>query len=89
MELSTIALHLIAAKYFQIAAMVMFAYDYMLTLGEEVELIWMRPMSFATMLFFLIRYVSLMQSIVLAVSLNDPDWKGKSWWKNARGTSAV
>ncbi|KAF7783248.1 hypothetical protein Agabi119p4_2624 [Agaricus bisporus var. burnettii] len=77
MELSTIALHLIAAKYFQIAAMVMFAYDYMLTLGEEVELIWMRPLSFATMLFFLIRYVSLMQSIVLAVSLNDPDWKGK------------
>ncbi|KAF7783315.1 hypothetical protein Agabi119p4_2691 [Agaricus bisporus var. burnettii] len=69
MDLSSAALHLLAGKYFQIAAFVMLAYDHLITLGQEVETIWMRPISVASMLFLFNRYATLMQFIIIVHSM--------------------
>ncbi|KAF7782902.1 hypothetical protein Agabi119p4_2278 [Agaricus bisporus var. burnettii] len=61
------ALHLLAGKYFQIAAFVMLAYDHLITLGQEVERIWKRPKSAASLLFLLNRYATLIQFIIIVV----------------------
>ncbi|EKM75998.1 hypothetical protein AGABI1DRAFT_131716 [Agaricus bisporus var. burnettii JB137-S8] len=95
MDLSSAALHLLAGKYFQIAAFVMLAYDHLITLGQEVETIWMRPISVASMLFLFNRYATLMQFIIIVVgkllsslavafthvpiAFNDPGWKGEAY----------
>ncbi|XP_006459595.1 hypothetical protein AGABI2DRAFT_177475 [Agaricus bisporus var. bisporus H97] len=59
--------HLLAGKYFQIAAAAMFAYDHLITVGQEVERVWMHPKSAASLLFFLNRYATLMQLIIILV----------------------
>ncbi|XP_006460616.1 hypothetical protein AGABI2DRAFT_117555 [Agaricus bisporus var. bisporus H97] len=69
----------VADKYFQIAAVTMLTYDHLITLGQEVEMIWMRPKSAASLLFFLNRYATLAQLIILLVSFNDPSWKGQAY----------
>lgn len=48
--------------------MTLFA-DYVLTFGAEVEHVWKRRISAATILFFLIRYITLAERIVLTISL--------------------
>ena len=48
--------------------MTLFA-DYVLTFGMEVEHVWKRRISAATILFFLIRYITLAERIVLTISL--------------------
>ncbi|EKM76022.1 hypothetical protein AGABI1DRAFT_109104 [Agaricus bisporus var. burnettii JB137-S8] len=75
-----------AGKYFQIAAFVMLAYDHLITLGQEVERIWERPKSAASLLFLLNRYATLIQFIIIVVAgacayelvaFNDPSWRGE------------
>ncbi|EKM78929.1 hypothetical protein AGABI1DRAFT_129200 [Agaricus bisporus var. burnettii JB137-S8] len=61
------ALHLLAGKYFQVAAAAMFAYDHLITVGQEVERVWMRPKSAVSLLFFFNRYATLMQFIIILV----------------------
>ncbi|XP_006460600.1 hypothetical protein AGABI2DRAFT_117541 [Agaricus bisporus var. bisporus H97] len=61
------ALHLLAGKYFQIAAFVMLAYDHLITLEQEVERIWKRPKSAASLLFLLNRYATLIQFIIIVI----------------------
>lgn len=47
-----------------IAAGVVVVYDWVLTLGQEVELIWRQRWSFMTVLYLLIRYVGLPYSVI-------------------------
>ncbi|KAF7771795.1 hypothetical protein Agabi119p4_6106 [Agaricus bisporus var. burnettii] len=63
------ALHLLAGKYFQVAAAAMFAYDHLITVGQEVERVWMRPKSAVSLLFFFNRYATLMQFIIILHSM--------------------
>ncbi|KAF7775861.1 hypothetical protein Agabi119p4_4254 [Agaricus bisporus var. burnettii] len=77
MDPAIVARHLQAGKYFQVAAFIMFVYDHMLTLGQEVERIWKRPLSYASTLYFINRYATLMQFIVIVTAFNDPDWRGE------------
>ncbi|KAF9547693.1 hypothetical protein CPC08DRAFT_715761 [Agrocybe pediades] len=72
--LATTSKHLLAVKYFQIAAYVMLIYDHMLTLSMEVERIWKRKFSGASMLFLINRYVTPLQFIVIIDAFQDPVW---------------
>ncbi|KAF7761632.1 hypothetical protein Agabi119p4_9624 [Agaricus bisporus var. burnettii] len=82
-------LRLLAGKYLQIASFIMLAYDHMITFGQEVEVIWKRPMSFATILFFLNRYANLMQCIVLVVAFHEPDWRGEPYVPSTQNDSRI
>ncbi|KAG1798443.1 uncharacterized protein HD556DRAFT_1461638 [Suillus plorans] len=50
--------------YWMIAAGVVVVYDWVLTLGQEVELIWRQRWSFMTVLYLPIRYVGLPYSVI-------------------------
>ncbi|XP_006460428.1 hypothetical protein AGABI2DRAFT_117376 [Agaricus bisporus var. bisporus H97] len=84
MDPAIVARHLQAGKYFQVAAFIMFVYDHMLTLGQEVERIWKRPLSYASTLYFINRYATLMQFIVIVTAFNDPDWRGETAFRCRR-----
>jgi len=71
--LETGLVHLYAAFYFQIAAFTMLIYDHILTFSDEVERIWTRKITGATILFFLNRYLTPLQFIVIT-AFHDPEW---------------
>ncbi|KAG2086588.1 uncharacterized protein F5147DRAFT_76054 [Suillus discolor] len=50
--------------YWMIAAGVVVVYDWVLTLGQEIELIWRQRWSFMTVLYLLIRYLGLPYSVI-------------------------
>ncbi|CAA7261274.1 unnamed protein product [Cyclocybe aegerita] len=75
--LVTGAAHLLAGKYFQLAAFVMLAYDHFLTFPQEVERIWAMRFSGATLLFLLNRYVTPLQFIIIIHAFQDPIWSKK------------
>ncbi|KAF5321748.1 hypothetical protein D9619_001272 [Psilocybe cf. subviscida] len=66
--------HLLAAKYFQLAAFVMLIYDHILTFPEEVDRIWKRKISGASILFLINRYVTPLQFIIILDAFHDPRW---------------
>ncbi|EJD07873.1 uncharacterized protein FOMMEDRAFT_138010 [Fomitiporia mediterranea MF3/22] len=72
--LATQADHLMAAKMFSLACCVMLFYDILITFGDEVEKIWKQRFSFATILWFMNRYLSPLGYVVVIVSFHDPDW---------------
>ena len=49
-----------------------FCYDYVLTFGQEVELIWSRKISGAAILFVLNRYVTLIWVIANCIPTDPP-----------------
>jgi len=53
--------------YFVVVAMVVFVYDYLLTLSREVEYIWFRKLSLVTCLFYLSRYLPFFDTIALSL----------------------
>ncbi|KAF8480229.1 hypothetical protein DFH94DRAFT_830774 [Russula ochroleuca] len=56
-------------SYVQIAAIMLFYYDYLLTFAAEVSHVWPQPISVNTFLFFLNRYFSVCGNIVAAFLL--------------------
>ncbi|KAG5728827.1 hypothetical protein E4T56_gene15648, partial [Termitomyces sp. T112] len=70
--LASTADHLMAAKMFSLAACVMLFYDILITMGDEVERIWMRSYTHMTILWVLNRYISPLGYIVIIVSFHDP-----------------
>ncbi|KAG2014245.1 hypothetical protein CC2G_011080 [Coprinopsis cinerea AmutBmut pab1-1] len=54
-----------AVKYFQLAAFVVLVYDHALTLDQEVARIWKRPLSGASILFYINRYITPLQFIII------------------------
>jgi len=71
--LTSAARHLLADKYFQLAAFVMLIYDHMLTFDLEVDRIWKQKLSGASILFLINRYVTPIQFIVILLAFHDPD----------------
>ncbi|KAF8994599.1 hypothetical protein BDQ17DRAFT_1331078 [Cyathus striatus] len=61
-------------KFFQLASFVMLMYDHILTFPEEVERIWKRQISGASILFLLNRYITPLQFIVILDAFHDPRW---------------
>ncbi|KAJ3552501.1 hypothetical protein NM688_g4120 [Phlebia brevispora] len=62
--------HLMAAKIYSLAACVMLFYDIALTFGDEVEKIWKRRFTGATVLWFMNRYLNPLGYIVVIVSFH-------------------
>jgi len=72
--LATGARHLQAGKYFQVAAFVVLIYDHAVTFSDEVERVWQRKLTGASILFFINRYVTPLQFIVIIDAFQDPRW---------------
>ncbi|KAG2113864.1 uncharacterized protein F5147DRAFT_35582 [Suillus discolor] len=51
------------SSYFVVAASVMVIYDWVLTLGREVELVWRQRLSLMTILYFSMRYIGIIYAI--------------------------
>ncbi|KAF9040758.1 hypothetical protein BJ165DRAFT_1491939 [Panaeolus papilionaceus] len=66
--------HSNGVKYFQVAATVMLFYDHMLTFSDEVERVWKQRFTGASLLFYINRYVTAMQAIILLDAFDDPIW---------------
>jgi len=73
-QLTHQAQDLMAAKMYSLACCVMAFYDIMITLGTEVERIWMRKFGLINVLYLMNRYISPLGFIVVTVSFNDP-WR--------------
>lgn len=73
-QLASFAVTLNASKYFQLASFVMLIYDHMLTFDQEIERIWKRPPSGATVLFLINRYLTPLQFIIILNAFHDPQW---------------
>ncbi|KAG2358368.1 hypothetical protein BDR07DRAFT_285927 [Suillus spraguei] len=64
-------------SYWTVAAGVVLIYDWMLTLGQEVELIWRQRLSLMTVLYLVIRYIGVPYCVMIvlgnmpSVSLTD------------------
>lgn len=71
-KLTSIAGHLMAAKMFSLAACVMLFYDIALTMGDEVERVWLRKFTPMTGLWFLNRYLSPLGYVVIITSFHQP-----------------
>jgi len=52
----------------------MYVYDHMLTFSDEVDRIWSQRFSFATLLFYLNRYLTHAQFIILQVAFYEKNW---------------
>ncbi|RDB18705.1 hypothetical protein Hypma_014732 [Hypsizygus marmoreus] len=68
------AQHLLAGKYFQLAAYVVLIFDHILTFSEEVERIWKRRITGAAILFLINRYLTPLQFLVIIDAFHDPIW---------------
>ncbi|KAG1811626.1 hypothetical protein EV424DRAFT_121081 [Suillus variegatus] len=51
-------------NYWIVAAGIVVAYDWVLTLGQEIELIWRQRWSLMTVLYLIIRYIGIPYSVV-------------------------
>ncbi|KAL5505052.1 hypothetical protein ACEPAH_7715 [Sanghuangporus vaninii] len=71
--LATTARHLTAAKMFSLACCVMLYFDILITFGDEVEKIWKQRFTFATVLWFMNRYLSPLGYVVIIASFH-MDW---------------
>ncbi|KAF8959372.1 hypothetical protein BDZ97DRAFT_1761410 [Flammula alnicola] len=79
--------HLLAGKYFQLAAFVMLIYDHILTFPLEVDRIWRRKFSGATLLFLTNRYVTPLQFIIILDAFHDPRWTKSAGFNSRLGGS--
>ncbi|KAF8893336.1 hypothetical protein BD779DRAFT_1669659 [Infundibulicybe gibba] len=59
--------HLLGNYEFHTSNYVMLLYDHMLTFGDEVEKMWSRPFTFPSLLYYLNRYITHFQYIVIQV----------------------
>ncbi|KAF9445267.1 hypothetical protein P691DRAFT_735258 [Macrolepiota fuliginosa MF-IS2] len=76
-EVEQAASHLLAGKYFQLAAFVMLVYDHLLTFGQEVERVWKQRLSAASVLFLVNRYATILQFVALLDAFHNPHWAGQ------------
>lgn len=70
-EFLSAKLSVMVSQYALVAAATVFTYDILLTLGDEIELVWKRDLwTFPTLLYFGNRYVSLASILFMAYSLS-------------------
>jgi len=68
--------HLGINKNYVIGYSVMLLYDHVLTLDNEVDLIWQRRFTLPTYLFFIFRYATPIVCIINLIAEHDPTWTG-------------
>ncbi|THU83153.1 hypothetical protein K435DRAFT_766027 [Dendrothele bispora CBS 962.96] len=73
-SLVTAQLRFNAALYFQLGAFVMVLYDHILTFAEEVSCIWGQKLNGATLLFFINRYITPIEFIIVLVAFHQANW---------------
>ena len=61
-------------------------YDYVLTYAEERKLVWQRKLSVATILFLLIRYISIAEHVALIVQVTHVKYGDSNHIDNVRGS---
>jgi hypothetical protein len=66
--------HLLGNYEFHTSNYALLVYDYMLTFGEEVEKMWSRPFTLPTLLFYINRYVTHFQFIIIQVAFHETTW---------------
>ncbi|KJA28852.1 hypothetical protein HYPSUDRAFT_197005 [Hypholoma sublateritium FD-334 SS-4] len=70
----TLYTHLMGNYKFQTSNYVLYLYDHLLTLPEEVERVWSQPLTFASLLFYINRYITHCQFIILQVEFYETKW---------------
>jgi len=60
--------------YFTASNICLFYFDYFITLGDEVEYMWKRDMSFVKFCYFINRYLSFFGYIINSFAYFDPTW---------------
>ncbi|KAG2103696.1 uncharacterized protein F5147DRAFT_274531 [Suillus discolor] len=58
----------IFSSYWNVAAGVVVVYDWVLTLGQEIELVWRQRWSLMTVLYLIIRYIGIPYSVYVSRS---------------------
>ncbi|KAG1796014.1 uncharacterized protein HD556DRAFT_1441847 [Suillus plorans] len=78
-------------NYWNVAAGVVVVYNWILTLGQEIELIWRQPWSLMTMLYLIIRYIGIPYSVVhlLEFSISIADRCSAITYYGVNGTNAA
>ncbi|KAF8462211.1 hypothetical protein JB92DRAFT_3069210 [Gautieria morchelliformis] len=66
--------HLMGNYKFQTSNYVLYLYDHLLTFPEEVDKIWSQPFTFASLLFYINRYITHCQFIILQVEFYETTW---------------
>ncbi|KAF8899313.1 hypothetical protein BD779DRAFT_1488111 [Infundibulicybe gibba] len=66
--------HLVGNYKFQTSNYVLYIYDHLLTLSDEVEKIWSQPFTLANLLFYINRYITHCQFIILQVEFHETTW---------------
>lgn len=73
-SIATAYLRLISNYRFQTANYVMYIYDHLMTFSDEVDKIWSQKLTFATLLFYINRYITHCQFIILQVEFQETTW---------------
>ncbi|KAG2093886.1 uncharacterized protein F5147DRAFT_779167 [Suillus discolor] len=55
-------------SYFAVAAFVAVTYDWALTFGQEVELVWRQPWSLMTVMYICVRYLGILSAVLVTLS---------------------
>ncbi|KAJ8701263.1 hypothetical protein PTI98_000070 [Pleurotus ostreatus] len=66
--------HLVGNYKFQTASYVLYIYDHLLTFSDEVDKIWHQPFTFASLLFYINRYITHCQFIIIQVEFYETEW---------------
>ncbi|KAF4581761.1 hypothetical protein EYR40_002779 [Pleurotus pulmonarius] len=69
--------HLVGNYKFQTASYVLYIYDHLLTFSDEVDKIWHQPFTFASLLFYINRYVTHCQFIIIQCA--GPEFYETDW----------
>jgi len=59
---------------FQLAAFVMMVYDHLITFSDELQYVWKQPLSGATVLFAINRYITPLKFVVEIAAFDSPTW---------------
>ncbi|CAA7261228.1 unnamed protein product [Cyclocybe aegerita] len=73
-----VAHNLRAGKCVQMAAFTILIYDHVSTLPQEIERIWKHRFTGASLLFYLNRYITPLQYIIVITAFHHPKWVGKA-----------
>ncbi|KAH9941699.1 uncharacterized protein BXZ73DRAFT_98090 [Epithele typhae] len=84
---SPITLSALQSRWAVVGSLAIVGYDYFLTLDREIQYIWKRKISSASVIYIVIRYSSLASNVLTL--LNFFSWPGKSTPKYARRRSLV
>ncbi|KAG2351971.1 hypothetical protein BDR07DRAFT_1440369 [Suillus spraguei] len=60
----------IFSSYFTIASVIVVTYDWVLTFGQEVELVWRQRWSLMTVLYLAVRYLGIFYAVLVMLGMS-------------------